>query len=179
MRTVLRPAVFLDRDGVLNEDVGYVGSLDRFRWIEDAVAAVAVLREAGFLVFVVTNQSGVARGLYDEAAVHRVHAHIQQQLMASGSRIDAFRFCPHHPEGTVDRYRSRCDCRKPRPGMVLALIEEFAIDREASIMIGDKASDMAAAAAAGIAGRLFEGGSLLRFVERLLDEIRPGARRRS
>lgn len=171
-----RRAAFLDRDGVLNEDLGYVGTLERFRWMPDAVAAVAFLKASGFLVFVVTNQSGVARGLFDEPAVQRVHRHMQEALRAHGTQIDAVRYCPHHPEAAVDAYRVTCGCRKPAPGMIEDLAAAYAIDRRASILIGDAARDLAAAEAAGIAGYLYGGGSLLSFVRNVVRQrARPRA----
>lgn len=169
----MRKAVFLDRDGVLNEDCGYVGTVDRFRWIRDAVAAVALLKRRSFLVFVVTNQSGVARGLFGEGEVAALHAHMQEDLRRAGTSIDAFRTCPHHPDALLAAYRLRCRCRKPEPGLLLDLIRDFRVDRAASLMIGDRDSDLAAAGAAGVAGFRFAGGSLLTFVETLLAELPP------
>jgi len=154
-------AVFLDRDGVLNEDRGYVGEIERFEWLPGAQEAIGLINRAGLYAFVVTNQSGVARGLYDEVAVHRIHAHIQDSLARIGARIDAFRYCPHHPEGTQPAYRRVCTCRKPGSGMLLDLIAAWHVDPEQSIMIGDQARDLEAGAGAGIAGRLIEPGERL------------------
>lgn len=166
-----RRAAFLDRDGVLNEDLGYVGTVERFRWMPEAAAALAFLKAHGFLVFVVTNQSGVARGLFDEGAVQALHRHMQESLQARGGRIDAFRYCPHHPEAVVGAYRAVCRCRKPAPGMIEDLVDAYAVDRAGSFLIGDTARDLAAAQAAGIAGHLYRGGSLLDFVRPL---VQPG-----
>lgn len=166
----MRPAAFLDRDGVLNVDVEYLGSTDRLIWMQGAARAVRLLNGTGYLVFVVTNQSGVARGFYDEAAVVALHDEMRARLKEEHAVIDEFVYCPHHPESADPRYAIACDCRKPAPGMLLKLIEKYDVDRSASLMIGDKPSDMVAARAAGVAGFLFEGGSLDAFVEHLLIE---------
>jgi len=163
-------AAFLDRDGVLISDCRYLSDPGKIQWIDGAKLALARLARAGFRRFVVTNQSGIARGYFDEAAILRVHAALQEAL-PEASRIDAFAYCPHHPDGVIAAYVRSCDCRKPAPGMVDRLIADHGVDRTHSFLIGDKASDLQAAERAGIAGYLFEGGDLDAFVARILDQI--------
>ncbi len=165
-----RPAVFLDRDGTLNADTGYLHRVEDFRWMPGAREAVRYLNGRGYLVFVVTNQSGIGRGYYGEADVERLHRWMQGQLAALEAHIDDFRYCPHHPEATLPSYRQTCDCRKPAAGMLLDLMAAWPVDRARSVVIGDKVSDMAAAAAAGLRGVLYEGGSLLELCRRELGE---------
>jgi len=159
-----RRAVFLDRDGVLNVDRGYVHAPEQVEWVQGAKEAVKLLNDAGYYVFVVTNQAGVARGHYKEEAVGALHRWMADELAAIGASIDDWRYCPFHPEGSVAAYRAAHDWRKPNPGMILDLIADWPIEREESVLIGDKMSDLQAAEAAGLAGNLFEGGNLLDFV---------------
>jgi len=162
-----RPAAFLDRDGVLNIDHGYVHRPEALAWVTGAPDAVRLLNEAGYHVLVITNQSGVARGLYDEAAVRRFHAHMQARLRAHGAHIDAFYYCPHHPQGLVKELAVRCRCRKPAPGLLEQAAREWPIDLSRSFLIGDKDDDMAAAASFGIRGIKFDAGN-----DSLLDLVR-------
>jgi D,D-heptose 1,7-bisphosphate phosphatase len=155
---------------VLNHDHGYVGTRERFEWTEGARDAVRLATAHGWHVFVVTNQSGVARGLYDEAAVHRLHAWVREQVLAVGGTIDDFRFCPYHPEAVLPAYRRTSDWRKPGPGMIEDLIRAWELDRARCLLVGDQETDLQAAAAAGIAGYLFPGGNLVEFLAPLLKQ---------
>ena len=159
-----RPAVFFDRDGVLNHDSGYTFEAGKLQWIEGAREAVKAVNDAGCFAFVVTNQSGVARGFYEESHVHALHRWMADEMAAIGAHIDAFEYCPDHPDGTVERYRRVNDRRKPGPGMITDLLGRFPVNADASILIGDKPSDLEAACAAGLQGHLFPGGNLESFV---------------
>ncbi len=167
-----RPAAFLDRDGVLNHDLGYVHRTDQFQWIDGAREAVRWLNDAGYLVFVVTNQAGVAHGYYDEKAVHQLHEWMQGELHRFGAHIDGFEYSPFHPEATIAAYRCDSPLRKPAPGMILKCLEDWPVAPSASFLIGDRQTDLAAASAAGIPGHLFSGGNLFDFVRKIV----PGHR---
>lgn len=153
-------AIFFDRDGTLNVDVHYLHDPEQFVWVDGAIDAIRWANTHGYLVIVVTNQSGIARGYYDEAAVQRLHDWMNAELAKYGAQIDAFYYCPHHTEGIVPAYTKVCACRKPAPGMLLRAIAEYDIDPAASLLIGDGEHDVAAAANAGVKGVLYPGGNL-------------------
>lgn len=155
-----RPALFLDRDGVINVDHSYVGSIDRFEFTATARQAIAHATQQGWHVFIVTNQSGIARGYYDEPALHHLQSWLHDQVLAAGGTIDDWRYCPDHPDATIERYRRVNDWRKPGPGMIRDLISAWDLDPARSVLIGDQPTDIQAAQACDIRAILFEGGDL-------------------
>jgi D-glycero-D-manno-heptose 1,7-bisphosphate phosphatase len=146
-----RKAAFIDRDGVLNEERAFVHRAEDFAFIAGAVEALRQLKAAGYLLVVVTNQSGIARGLYSEADYLALTAHMRERLAQEGVELDAVEYCPHLPDAPVAAYRRECDCRKPKPGMLLRAIQGLDIDPGASFLVGDRLSDIQAGRAAGIA----------------------------
>jgi len=144
-----RPAVFLDRDGTLIEEVNYLAHPEQVRLLPGAAEAVKELNALGIPVVVVTNQAGVARGYFPESRVAEVHARLNELLQAGGARIDAYYMCPHHPDAALEQYRITCTCRKPAPGLLRQAAREWNLDLSASCMIGDKVSDLEAGAQAG------------------------------
>lgn len=150
-----QPVVFFDRDGTLNFDAGYTHRPEDLRWRPGAIAAVREVNARGWRAVVITNQAGIGRGLYDEAAMHRFHAHMQAELSAEGARIDAFYFCPFHADAVIERFRHpNHPDRKPNPGMILRALADLNADPARALMLGDGEHDVAAARAAGIAGAL-------------------------
>ncbi len=137
-------AVFLDRDGVINVEKGYLHRVEELEFLPGAAEAIALLKDAGYLVIVVTNQSGVARGYYSLGAVDLLHRHMSEQLAARGAVVDAWYVCPHHPD-----HGGPCSCRKPLPGMILQAAADYRVDLVRSYLIGDKRSDLEAGLAAG------------------------------
>jgi D-glycero-D-manno-heptose 1,7-bisphosphate phosphatase len=146
----LRRAAFLDRDGVLNEDSGYVCRPEDFRWLPGTFEALAALQAAGHALVVVTNQSGIGRGLYDEAQYQALTRWMREDLRTHGLELAGVYHCPHHPDASVSAYRRACDCRKPAPGMILRAAGDLGLDLAASCLFGDRASDVAAGRAAGV-----------------------------
>lgn len=137
-----RPAVFLDRDGTMIEDVGYLDRLDRVVWFPWTVDAIRALNRAGLPVVVVTNQSGIARGFFTESFVDETHRHMTAYLAAGGARVDAYYYCPHHASGTLAEYARRCDCRKPGRGLVDRAARDLNLDPTRSFVVGDKWLDV-------------------------------------
>jgi D-glycero-D-manno-heptose 1,7-bisphosphate phosphatase len=147
----MNKAAFIDRDGVINEDREYVHTAAEFYLIAGAVEALRTLRAAGFLLVVITNQSGIARGMFAEEKYLELEGHMRKCLAAAGVALDSVKYCPHLPDAPVERYRCDCDCRKPRPGMIFAAARELDINLAASILIGDRRADVEAGRAAGVA----------------------------
>ena len=167
----LKPAAFLDRDGVLNHDVGFAHRPDQIQWVNGAKAAVQLLNQQGYWVFVVTNQAGIARGLYDEQAVKDLHLWMAGEMQQAGGWIDDFRFAAFHPDFDDGRFSDRADWRKPAPGMLLDLKAHWPVRHAGSFMIGDRNSDVAAAEAAGLPGFLFDGSDLQQAIEDILRQV--------
>ena len=139
-----KPAVFLDRDGTLLEEAGYLDRLERLVFFPFAIDAVRLLNRAGLAVVVVTNQAGIARGIFKESFVAEAHQHITDRLAAGGARVDAFYYCPHHPDGVVEELRKSCDCRKPQPGMLIRAAGELDLALDQSFVVGDRWHDLQA-----------------------------------
>lgn len=145
-----RPAVFLDRDGVLNVERGYVHRIEDFEWLPGVTDALRRLADSGFELVVVTNQAGIAKGLYDEAQYRRLTRHMREQLDREGIALAGVYHCPHHPQAALPAYARSCECRKPAPGLLLRAADELGLDLGRSFLVGDKLSDTAAGRAAGV-----------------------------
>jgi D-glycero-D-manno-heptose 1,7-bisphosphate phosphatase len=155
---VTRPAVFLDRDGTMIREVQFLRRPEDLVWLPATIEAVRLLNRAGFVVAVTTNQSGVGRGFHTEDDVQALHAMMTRTLDEAGARVDAWFYCPHHPEATVASLRRVCECRKPRPGMIRQAAERFALDLSRSFVIGDRLTDVGLAASVGARGVLVRTG---------------------
>lgn len=153
-KRVLKPAVFFDRDGTLIHDVGYLNQVSQIRLFPQSIPALKHLREAGFYLFVVTNQSGAARGYFPVSMIHQVHRKLQGLLKIKGVRLDGFFYCPHYPKGKVKSLGKVCDCRKPKPGMIRQALRRYPIDLKHSYVVGDKLDDVLLAKNARLAGGL-------------------------
>ncbi len=154
----MRRAVFLDRDGTLIEESGYLDRLERLEFFPFTVDAVRVLNRAGFATVIITNQGGIARGIVRESFVSEAHRHIADRVEAGGAKIDAFYYCPHHPDGVVEPYRTACDCRKPQPGLLRRAAKDLDLDLARSFVVGDRWHDLAAGQAVGARGVLVRTG---------------------
>jgi D-glycero-D-manno-heptose 1,7-bisphosphate phosphatase len=154
----VRPAVFLDRDGTLIEECGYLDKLEDIVLLAGTVDALGLLRDAGYALVLVTNQAGVARGFFDEAFVRAAHGHLAAMLATAGVVLDGYYYCPHHPDGVVAEYARVCRCRKPAPGMVERAARELDLDVERSFVVGDKWLDVELASNAGARGLLVRTG---------------------
>lgn len=153
MTVVSAPAAILDRDGVINFDRGYVHLIEDFEFIPRVLEACRLFHEAGYRLVVITNQAGIARGYYDKSAFYRLTAWMQECFIQAGAPLSGVYFCPHHPEAGVELYRTECNCRKPAPGMILQAAAELNLNLATSFLVGDKWSDIEAAAAAGVPRR--------------------------
>jgi D,D-heptose 1,7-bisphosphate phosphatase len=147
-----RKAIFLDRDGTVNKNTHFLIDFEDFELIPGVEAALRLFQEMGYLLFIVSNQSGIARGYFTAQAVEALHVKIAARLSESGIRLEEMVFCPHHPEGIVAPYAGDCDCRKPKPGMLVRLAAKYHLDMAASIMVGDSESDALAGIRAGAGG---------------------------
>lgn len=164
-------ALFLDRDGVINEDTGYVHRMEDVRWVPGAREIIGRLARKGWYIFVVTNQSGIARGYYTEADVQALHRQMDEEFLKYGGKVTEYFYCPHLKGAPVKAYDADCGCRKPKPGMILAAMRKYCISPEDAWLCGDSPRDVEAAHRAGIRGFLFPGGNLAEFIESYV----PGA----
>ena len=169
--THLAPTVFLDRDGTLIEEVGYLSHLDRIALYPWSIESVKLLNRAGFKVVVVTNQAGVARGLFDEDFIDEAHRFLEKKFSDGGAPIDKFYYCPHHPEASVEAYRSECDCRKPKAGMLWKAAQELQLELSHSFVIGDRLSDLRLGQAVGARSLLVRTGYGETTARELTDDV--------
>jgi len=161
-------AVFLDRDGTINEQMGYINHPSRFVILPGVAEAVKLLNEKGFLTIIVSNQSGVARGYFPRSLVDEVHEQMKRSLGLQGARIDGIFFCPHHPEAILERYRLKCDCRKPRTGLIDQARKCFDIDMAGSYVVGDRSTDLELANRLNLKGILVKTGYGMGEIEHVL-----------
>tara|TARA_B100001093_G_scaffold120332_1_gene113035 strand:- start:1866 stop:2366 length:501 start_codon:yes stop_codon:yes gene_type:complete len=162
---MLKPAVFLDRDGVINEDLGYVYKIDDFKWIQGAQESIKHLNDRGYYVFIVTNQSGIARGLYSENDIDYLHKYINEELSKINAKIDEFFYSPYHPN--FKKYENLSNMRKPDTGMIELAFQKWPILKSSSFLIGDNITDIECANKFGINSFLFDGNNLYKFLKKI------------
>ena len=161
-------AAFFDRDGVINIDYHYVGKIEELEFVKDVFSALQYVQSKEYDIFIITNQSGVARGFYKETDVQMLHTHMDDKFKEQGIEINGYLYCPHHVDATIAEYSKDCNWRKPNPGMIEAVFSLKQYDKNECFLIGDRCSDILAAKNAGIRGEKFVGGSLLSFVKEKL-----------
>ena len=166
---MFKSAVFLDRDGVINKDLGYVFKIDDVEWINGSIEAIKLLNK-NYHVFVVTNQSGVARNFYSENDVNKLHSWMKSTLKSKNAIINEFSYCPHHPNAINKKYRKKCNCRKPEPGMIDKIIKNWKLIGNQVFFIGDNNTDIEAAYKAKINGYKFTSNNLLYFVKSIIKD---------
>ena len=160
----MNKAVFFDRDDTLNIDVKYLHRVEDFIWTDGAKDAVKFCNDRGYLVIVITNQSGVARGYYEETDILKVHSWMNDELAKIGAHLDDIFYCPHHVEGVIEKYKKNCNCRKPKTGMIENAVKKYNIDVTKSFFVGDSDSDIQCAKNAGVVGIRYSGGNLLELI---------------
>ncbi len=166
-------AVFLDRDGTVNEEINYLNKVEQLKLIEGAAEGIRMLREAGYKVVIVTNQAAIARGYLAEADLPLIHAALENMLAERGAALDAIYYCPHHPTAGVGAYKIDCECRKPKPGMLRKAAADLDIDLQASYVVGDKLSDLGAGEAVGCRTILVRSGYGREVEQGLAENARP------
>ncbi len=166
----LTPAIFLDRDNTLTIDEGYSFEIEKFQWVNGAAQALSAFQKAGIPVFIVTNQGGIGRGIFTESDMHRFNNHLIADAASTGGQIKDVAFCPHHPMAITSNLLTPCPCRKPGHRMIADLAEKWSLDLAASVMIGDRESDVAAGKAAGCHAYLFDGSDLLKLSRHVLNQ---------
>lgn len=164
----MKKILFLDRDGVINIDNSYVYKIEEFEWMPEIFAALNLAKEAGYEFVIVTNQSGVARGYFTEEDLLKLKAYIEKAFSDNGLSLLGYYYCPHLDGAPIEKYNKVCNCRKPKPGMLIQAMEDIAIDKEHSFLIGDSKRDVEAAEAVDIRGYLYEGNSILEFMQDVL-----------
>ena len=163
-----KKAIFFDRDGTLNVDYGYVHKWKEFRWIPGAPEAIKLCNQYGYLVGVVSNQAGVAKGHFKETEIKNLHSRINKDLSLIGAHIDRFEYCPHHLDAVIPEYKIDCPRRKPNPGMLISSLNFWKLKPENCFLVGDKDLDISAAKSSGMKGYLFDGKNLLEFIKPIL-----------